>query len=384
MNRFKIFYLILGLVLVFSGCKKSNQFVIKGKIAHAENKMIYLDELLVSHTVPVDSAKINKKGEFEIKGKTSSPTFYLLKLGDSKFITLLVDSLEVVNIEADELNFSRDYSISGSQGSALVKELSDHLNITKLKLDSLASLSALFKGRPEYSIREIEVKDAFNKIVEDQVKYSTTFVQKNPFSMASVLALYQKFDAGNYVVKDLQSMKVAASALQSIYPESEHVRALYANTVKLMQDESREKVMQMIDEQGVNSPDIVLPGPSGNEVSLSSFRGKYVLLHFWSARDRDSRIVNEALAEAYARYKNKGFEIYQVSVDTDREIWTEAIAADGLKWTNVGDMKGSNQAVISYNIKAIPYNYLLDKEGLILAQNLKGTALNAALSKYIK
>ena len=105
------------------------------------------------------------------------------------------------------------------------------------------------------------------------------------------------------------------------------------------------------------------------------------MLQFWSAVDRNSRILNEALVEAYQKYKNNGFEIYQVSVDDNRIEWVDAIDKDGLNWINVGDMEGSNKAVNNYNIREVPYNYLLNEEGEIIAKNLKGTALNRALSK---
>jgi peroxiredoxin len=205
----------------------------------------------------------------------------------------------------------------------------------------------------------------------------------NPFSMASVLALYQKFDQQNYVINDLQTMRVAASALNSIYPESEHVKALYQNTVQLLKDDQSARLQQLIQEQGENSPEIVLPTPEGEEVALSSLRGKVVLLHFWSAVDRNSRILNEALVEAYNKYKNKGFEIYQVSVDDNRIEWVDAIDKDGLSWINVGDMEGSNQAVRNYNVQSVPYNYLLNEEGEVIAKDLKGQALGRALSRLL-
>ncbi len=201
--------------------------------------------------------------------------------------------------------------------------------------------------------------------------------------MASVLALYQKFDQQNYVINDLQTMRVAASALNSIYPESEHVKALYQNTVQLLKDDQSARLQQLIQEQGENSPEIVLPTPEGEEVALSSLRGKVVLLHFWSAVDRNSRILNEALVEAYNKYKNKGFEIYQVSVDDNRIEWVDAIDKDGLSWINVGDMEGSNQAVRNYNVQSVPYNYLLNEEGEVIAKDLKGQALGRALSRLL-
>jgi peroxiredoxin len=141
---------------------------------------------------------------------------------------------------------------------------------------------------------------------------------------------------------------------------------------------------RFIDEAGTNSPEILLPDQKGNDIALSSLRGKYVLLHFWSALDQNSRIVNPVLAEAYQKYRNKGFEIYQVSVDKDRQPWINAIQNDKLTWTNVGDMNGSNQAVMHYNIQSIPFNYLLDKDGVVIARNLNGPALDRTLSNLLK
>ena len=122
---------------------------------------------------------------------------------------------------------------------------------------------------------------------------------------------------------------------------------------------------------------------SGKEIALSSLRGKTVLLQFWSAVDRNSRIQNEALVEAYQKYRDKGFAIYQVSVDKNRIEWVDAIDQDGLTWVNVGDMEGSYLAVLHYNVQTIPYNYLMNKEGIIIAKDLSGPALDKALSRIL-
>ena len=90
------------------------------------------------------------------------------------------------------------------------------------------------------------------------------------------------------------------------------------------------------------------------------------------------------LNELYAQYRNRGFEIYMVSIDNDRAAWLQAIAEDNMPWINVGDMKGSYQAVNSYNIQAIPSNYILDKEGQIVAKNLQGPALTQALARIVR
>ena len=378
--------MLFAIAVVLGSCSKNeNQFSISGVVTHAEGDTIYLQELLNSQIKPIDKAKIDKKGEFEFKGQTSIPTFYLLRL-NSSLITLLVDSAEQVFVQADKANFGREYIVSGSTGSEQVRMLDSKLQDTRSKLDSLKSLNNLHDGNPAYDAIRPRWSDEYDSIVKDQIEFSTNFVRENPFSMASVLALYQKFDNNdpNFIVRDLQVMKTAASALNSFYPESEQVKALYNNTLQFVRREQAAKMKQFIEEQGENSPDIVLPNPDGKEIALSSLRGKVVLLQFWAAVDRGSRIQNPVLVELYKKYKNKGFEIYQVSIDDNRAEWVDAIDKDKLSWINVGDMEGSVIATRNYNVQSVPYNYLLDKDGVIVAKNLQGPALDKAVGKLFK
>ena len=381
----KRYLILICLVAVgFAGCNKPRKSEISGVISNAAGRTIYLEELMVANLRPVDSTKINRTGEFSFHHHVSIPTFFLLKLSENNFITLLVDSAEVVNIKADVLNFASEYMVEGSPGSILVQQLNDKLNTTKQRLDSITSLYSLYSDRPDFPILKEQLDKAYENIVEDQIDYSTSFVSEHPFSMASVLALYQKFDNENYVVRDIQALRIAASALNSFYPQSDHVKALYQNTLQLIARERNENLRRFIDETGTNSPEILLPDQNGKEIALSTLRGKYVLLHFWSALDQNSRIINPVLVEAYQKYRNKGFEIYQVSVDKDRQPWINAIQNDKLTWINVGDMQGSIQAVMHYNIQAVPFNYLLDKDGAVIARNLTGPALDRTLSNLLK
>lgn len=385
MKKNKILVGIVLIIMIFSSCKNDTGFTVEGKITHSEGNTIYLEEVKLATSAVVDSTKINQKGEFKLKAETLSPSFYKLAFSDNKYIYLLVDSAENITVNADYVNFSREYDIAGSLGSILLKELNEKLNNTRHKLDSIKALDKLYRGNPDYGKMKVEWNESRAQILEDQVKFSENFVLNNPFSMASIFALYQKFynTDRTYIINNLQIMKTAASALHSIYPESEHVKSLYANTVQLNEEERMAKIQQFIQENGENSPDIILPNPDGEEIALSSLRGKVVLLQFWSAEDRGSRILNQVLTEAYAKYKNKDFEIYQVSIDENRIEWVDAIDKDELSWINVGDMEGSAVAASTYNVKSIPYNYLLDKDGVIIAQNLKGPALNRALNNLL-
>ena len=379
MNSRFIFFLLI--MLAFA-CNDGSKYSINGKITNAEGKYIYLDEFKLRTTKTIDSVKIDKNGQFKIEGNVSIPTYFLLRLGENEknFIMLLVDSAEHVEIYADMSNFSWEYQVNGSEGSTLVQELNMKLSKTKHQLDSLRTLQGAFRGHTE---EQRKWESEYEAIKQAQIEYSKDFVMKYPFSMANVLALYQKFDDENYVIQDLQSLKVAASALNSFFPQSEHVKALYANTLKLMQDEKAYQLRKLIQEHGENSPDIILPNPDGKEIALSSLKGKYVLLHFWAGADKISRIMNPVLVDLYKRYHNRSFEIYQVSLDINRQDWLRAVDEDKLTWINVSDGAGSASVASNYNVTELPFNYLLDKDGVIIAKNIKGPELTNLLEKIL-
>jgi peroxiredoxin len=376
-------YTFIILIILATACTKPGEFEIGGTITNSNDSRIYLDKLEMNGTSPFDSSDIDKHGNFKIKGMIDQPTFFLLRLNDQKFITLLLDSNEQVTFSSDYINFSSDYNLKGSAGSLKVQELNQQLSLTNKSIDSIQSLIRLHYGNEHFAKKQEQWVEEIDRICKEQQKFSNRFILDNPFSLASVLAIYQKFNNGDYIVQELQTIKIAASALNSMYPNSNHVKTLYDDTKAMMKNEQNSKLQQLINAVGSNSPDISLPTPAGHEINLSSLKGRYVLLHFWSAFDINSRIMNPVLKENYQQFKSKGFEIYQVSIDTSRQAWNEIIGADGLNWINVGDMKGSHAAVASYNIRSVPSNYLLDKEGTIIARDLKGPALHKKLSELL-
>lgn len=374
---------LLAIVLLTVGCGKKNNYTISGKIDGGAGKTVYLNHLTLTSLLPVDSAKLDKAGEFKFKGSVSEPTYFLLKLSDGNFATLLLDSAENITVTGSYKQFASDYTVKGSDNSSKVRELTLKFAAAKSKTDSLQKLyqkhqnDALFT--PELTKWNIE----YSKQVTDYTIYLNDFVKRNPFSMASVYALYQKWSENNYVANDFQAMKTAASALYAVYPKNDQVKALYNNALTIIKEQKNAKLNDLMSQSAVNSPNIKLPDASGITRDLWSLHGKNVLLHFWSAKDRTCRIQNQVLVELYAKYKSKGFEIYMVSIDDDKAAWTAAIAEDQLTWINVGDMKGSISALMNYNIHSVPSNYLLDKEGKIIAKNLKGPELNSVLAKIL-
>ena len=377
------FYVSITLFLLFA-CGKPTNFTISGQLDGGAGKTVYFDKLLISRQLLFDSVKLDKEGRFKFKGNTSSPTFYILKLSNTSYVSLVVDSAEEVKIKGSYKNFTRDYKVTGSVGSEILLNLDNRFTKAKSQIDSLRKLYDSHKNDPLFG-SQIEEWEAYSTVIKaDHSAYVTSFVKRNPFSLASVYALYQKWDENSYVVNDLQTMKTAASALFSVYPKNEQVIALYTNTLQLVKDEKSKQLSLILKQNAVNSPNIVLPDADGREKSLWALRGKYVLVHFWSAKDRASLIVNPVLSELYNKFKGRGFEIFMVSVDNDRAAWMDAIANDNLTCINVGDMKGSFQAVTNYNVKELPFNYLLDKEGNIIGRNLKGPILNQTLTNIFK
>jgi peroxiredoxin len=136
---------------------------------------------------------------------------------------------------------------------------------------------------------------------------------------------------------------------------------------------------------GQPAPEIALADTKGKIVTLSSFKGKYVLVDFWASWCGPCRAENPNVVQAYEKFKKKNFTILGVSLDDNKEDWEEAIKADNLNWAHISDLKKWESTVVStYKIEGIPFNILVDPNGMVIATELRGPALEETLNKLIK
>ncbi|MFO8235557.1 MAG: TlpA disulfide reductase family protein [Bacteroidales bacterium] len=373
-------------LFIIQGCgSNSNDFTIEGKYDNAEEKEISLIELKTEGTNKIDSMKIDDDGSFSLSGYTEIPSFFVVEAGEGNSLTLIVKPGERIRLSGDLNDLNSTYKIKGSEDSEKIVELRKRLENTIAELDSLGNI---FRENPDDESTQ-DLRDRLNKesreIVNEHKEYTKEFIDDNMNSLASLMALYQQIGPQSYVLdpkEDFEYFEKVDSSLMESYPNSDPVQSLHSQVTDMKNRQDDQQTASGNISIGEKAPDIALPTPEGDTVSLHSLRGEYVLLDFWAAWCKPCRVENPKLVEAYKKYKDKGFEIYQVSLDRERKDWEDAIEKDKLEWINVSDLKFWNSsAAQKYNIQSIPANYLLNEEGEIIEKDLRGDALDQKLNE---
>ncbi len=377
----------LFITLLFAAgiaCTRKDQLTINGTTGQKEGENVYLSKVDINIPVIIDSAKIKSNGSFRFRIKATEPDFY--QLGNtSDFVTLLASPGENINITFTGQGYAAAYQVSGSEGSEKIREIDARLINTKARIDSLNRVFAGIPGENESLSDNAEYAEKYIRIVQDQRKYNISFILENINSLAAIKALYQKIDDETYVLyqtRDLQYLKIVSDTLKKYYPASKHTKALvsdFGNEMARYYSNQLQNISGSLPET-VLDPD--LNDINGKRIKLSSLRGKYVLLAFWSVSSRDCITENLQLKEFYRNYNKKGFEIYQVNIDQDPEAWKAAVRFDELPWISVREDDPSNPVNARlYNVKSLPANYLYDREGNIIAVNIHGRALQIRLNQ---
>jgi thiol-disulfide isomerase/thioredoxin len=354
-------------------------------IANPDNKTLLLKKVNVNSPVITDSSRVGKNGKFSFSSiKAAEPDFYQIGFNDQNFITILASPGEKIKIRFNDSNLSRNYEISGSDGSEKIRMLDMRLAATKLKLDSLRKEYESASGELAEN-KKSRIESEFDSIVRDIRKKNIEFLISNTTSMASIKALYQRIDENAYVLydpRDLQYMKIISDSLSKYYPGSKTVKALAEDVRRELSQMNTRQVQNMAISSPETKLDPDLADINGKRIALSSLKGKIVLLTFWSVDSRDCIAENLQLIDIYKTYKKKGFEIYQINLDQDEEKWRREVKFDELPWISTREDDPSNpRNAMLYNVRTLPANYLYDRQGNIVGTNLHGKSLQIRLNQ---
>ena len=321
---------VLAMMAVTSCTEEKKGYTINGEISDVKEGMVYLKKYVEKSFVDVDSAVIND-GKFKFEGVVSEA---------------LAHGLTTQKESRRPLVFFLD---------------NDVMDVTLNESDK----KLVVAGSP----------------VNDIYMANAPIVRSKGYSLDSLLMVHPASPVSAYfIVKDfayklnLEDMKAVRAKLDASLNGTSYVKQIESMIARM------EKV-----QVGSEAPDFTLPDVDGNPVSLSSFRGKYVLVDFWAAWCPDCRKENPNIVSAWEKYKNKNFTVLGVSLDRNRDQWLAAIEKDKLAWTQVSDLKyWSSDAAVLYCIRWIPMSFLIDPEGKIVAIGLEGEELHNKLEELLK
>lgn len=365
----KLFWTSSLSLLLFAGAAKAEgtpgkQFTISGQISHFRDSIVYMNY------GPFDGSKTDtvkvSNGHFVFKGSVAepvpamifTPTFHVK-------IDLYVDNAAItISGDADSMY---SYKVSGNAAVNEFEAFNQHVIANRRATIALYN-EAYNKKNAGDSIAAARLQQQADSQYRSERDIRLNFIKTHPDSYISARELLQMTD-------------------NAFLPES---RKLFsALDEKVQQSAQGKEVAKRIAllstiETGRQALDFTQQNLDGASVKLSSFRGKYVLLEFWASWCGPCRAENPNLRQQYQLYKDKGLEIIGVSLDHDKQAWKQAIEKDQLPWIHVSDLKGwKNDVSTSYGIMGVPANFLIDPNGRIVAQNLRGEALNKKLQEIL-
>ncbi len=370
-NKFLLILLATFLYTITQAQKAKDPVVITGNIAQpGAYKQIYLDTLNGNNPWIFVTSEIDSEGNFQLTAPITATDIFRLRLDDKNFMMVILTPGENISIKTSGSKLGGDALVAGSIHTQL--------------LYNAMNESQQFEGRKaalnqQYSeIQSSPHKDSLSAIIiskfhqNDSLQKSALKAQiaKHPASLAWIF-FQDRLD----MVNDFDIIDKAEAAMYKAYPENNFVKQYH----QMVEVERKTAIGSM-------APDIALADPQGKIRKLSDLKGKVVLVDFWASWCGPCRKENPHVVSMYNKYHDKGFEIYSVSLDKDRDGWLKAIAKDNLIWPDhVSDLKyWKSEGAAAYGVTAIPYTVLIDKKGRIVAKKLRGEELENKVKELCK
>jgi peroxiredoxin len=357
----KILALFLLIPFALSAQKK---FVINGNLnGLPESSAVTLSDA----NTPDDTIArgiVKSGGTFELRGSVAEPNLYQLNFdGIQKKFTLFIGN-DIVNVSGD-VQTIQQLEVKGSEAHNDFEEFKKTFNPLFQELTLM--------GQRINRTPSLQQNDSVMGAYKKQLQMIKSEVDK-------FVASHNDSPVAPFVVVVTSEMEQDVAALERRYTKfNKNVQnGFYGKIVKQTIDNSKKGAI------GTDAIEFTQTDVDGKNVSLSSFRGKYVLVDFWASWCRPCREENPNVVKVYNKYKDKNFTVLGVSLDQNRAPWVKAIQNDNLAWTQVSDLKGwANEAAAKYNIQSIPQNYLIDPSGKIVAKNLRGVDLESKLDEIL-
>jgi peroxiredoxin len=378
----KKYILLLSILVLLLSCSQNKKFKIIGIIINAQNKTLIFEHNELLKTTIIDSVILDSDGSFSFKAPIPEfPDFYRLRIAD-KTIDIAVDSCKEIKIKGDFNNFSTGYIVEGSKTNTDILKLRASLSAIQSKANAISvDLSSEERNK---RLKEIEAD------IENHKAMAINLILQNPSSSAAYFAIYQKINNSYlfspYIKADKPYFAAVATAYNTFMPTYIRSKNLYSLVIDAMKSDRKERSSALLREIAANSStgyiEISLHDAKGNVRKLSEQEGKVVLIDFSSTDMRDNAQYTFELRDLYYKYKHRGFEIYQISLDNSKLKWKESTANS--PWICVRDEQGAaTHYISSYNIQSIPTIFLMNKKGVIVARESNFKAIDEIISKLL-
>ncbi|MFM7594941.1 MAG: TlpA family protein disulfide reductase [Flavobacteriales bacterium] len=366
---------IVMVTLSFSQTRVS----VSGQFLNAPSDSVIIAKFTGKSYINFAGTKADKQGKFSLRANLPASDYYVLRVGELHVNIILRDSSDI-KVYGDKKNLKDICNFVGSDESQAMNQFAVRMERWNMKKDSAYKAINAIPTTDTASRRKLN-----DYMTREYISYMSDrqqFVANNVNSAALIVALVS-LDLTNEYDAWIAILNQVVNGFGQSPTVREYVN--YANNVaKQKEEEKRQAENAAMFAPGNPAPDFEeLMTDRKTNLKLSDLKGKYVLIDFWASWCGPCRKENPNVVKTYAKYKDDGFTIVSVSLDTDKQKWLGAIQADGLTWPNhVSDLGGWNSKVSKkYNVSSIPFTVLIDKEGNILQTNLRGTALENKLAE---